>query len=114
LALRLDVIRNEGSKNRRTFLKGACFAGAAALLASCPVFIERHLVQRNHYRVPVPLLPKSFNGFRVVHLTDLHMGFLVSRAFIEKVISVCFIVAWDMGSARGFGSPPRVPRTGSW
>jgi predicted MPP superfamily phosphohydrolase len=73
--------------NRRTFLKGACFGGAAALLASYPVLIERQLVQRNHYRLPVPHLPRSFNGFRVVHLTDLHLGFLVSRAFIEKVIA---------------------------
>ena len=70
--------------NRRKFLKIACFGGAAALLASYPVLIERWLVQINHYRIPVRRLPESFVGLRVVHLTDLHLGFLVSRTFIEK------------------------------
>jgi predicted MPP superfamily phosphohydrolase len=73
--------------NRRKFLKIACYGGAAALLASYPVFIERNLVQINNYRIPVPFLPKAFNGFRVVHLTDLHLGFLVSESFIENVIN---------------------------
>ena len=72
--------------NRRKFLKIACYGGAAALFASYPVFIERNLVQLNIYRIPVPSLPKAFNGFRVVHLTDLHFGFLVSESFIEEVI----------------------------
>lgn len=72
--------------NRRNFLKIGCFGGAAALLASYPVFIERSLVQINNYRIPVPFLPKAFNGFRIVHLSDLHMGFLVSESFIERVI----------------------------
>ncbi len=72
--------------NRRKFLKLACYGGVAALLASYPVFIERNLVQINTYRIPVPSLPKSFHGFRVVHLTDLHLGFLVSEAFIKGVV----------------------------
>jgi predicted MPP superfamily phosphohydrolase len=70
--------------NRRHFLKLACYGGAAALLASYPVMIERYLVQINHYRIPVPRLPKAFDNLRVVHLTDLHLGFLVSKAFIEN------------------------------
>ena len=73
--------------NRRKFLKMACFGGAAALLASYPVWIERHLVQVNHYRIPVPLLPSAFNGFRIAHLTDLHCGRFVSPSFIEGVIA---------------------------
>ena len=72
--------------NRRKFLKIACYSGAAALVASYPVLFERNLVQINNYHIPVPFLPKSFNGIRVVHLTDLHMGLLVSESFIESVI----------------------------
>ncbi len=94
--------------NRRKFLKLAYFGGVAALLASYPVFIERNLVQINTYRISVPSLPKSFNGFRVVHLTDLHLGFLVSESFIQGVVAksnslkpdaiVCtgdYVHAWD-------------------
>jgi predicted MPP superfamily phosphohydrolase len=72
--------------NRRKFLKIACYGGVAALFASYPVFVERNLVQINNYRIPVPSLPKSFSGFRVVHLTDLHFGYLVSESFIYGVI----------------------------
>ena len=72
--------------NRRKFLKKAFYGGVAALFASYPVFIERNLVQINNYRIPVPSLPKSFSGFRVVHLTDLHFGCLVSESFIYGVI----------------------------
>ncbi len=73
--------------NRRSFLKIACCGGIATLFASYPVFIERNLVQINNYRIPVPELPKAFNGIRIVHLTDLHFGFLVSESFIEGVIN---------------------------
>ncbi len=72
--------------DRREFLKLAWYGGGAALLASYSVFIERNLVQINSYRIPVPSLPKAFNGFRVVHLTDLHLGVLASESFIEGVV----------------------------
>jgi len=51
------------------------------------VFIERNLVQMNHYRIPVPALPKAFENFRMVHLTDLHLGFLVSKSFLKGVVN---------------------------
>lgn len=82
--------------NRRRFLKMACYGGAAALLGSYPVLIERNLVQINHYRIPVPRLPRAFNGFRAIHLTDLHLGFLVSAAFVEKVIHTANSLEPDM------------------
>ncbi len=72
--------------NRRTFLKFSFFGGAAALVGSYPVLIERNLVQVNRYRIPVANLPPSFNGFTIAHLTDLHLGFLVSESFIESVV----------------------------
>lgn len=72
--------------NRRTFLKLALFGGASALIGSYPVFIERNIVQVNRYRVPIADLPLSFHGFTIAHLTDLHLGFLVSTSFIEEVV----------------------------
>jgi predicted MPP superfamily phosphohydrolase len=44
------------------------------------------MVMTNTYRVPVPRLPPAFSGFRIVHLTDLHLGPLVSLNFINGVI----------------------------
>lgn len=43
-------------------------------------------MQVNRYRVPIADLPRSFHGFTIAHLTDLHLGFLVSESFIEEVV----------------------------
>jgi predicted MPP superfamily phosphohydrolase len=72
--------------NRRNFLKSAFSGGAFILAGSYPVFIERNIVQINRYKIPVPNLPLSFHGFTLAHLTDIHLGFLVSEAFVEEIV----------------------------
>jgi uncharacterized protein len=72
--------------DRRRFLKIISGAGIAGAVCSYPVFIERYLVQVNRYRIPVSRLPSSFDGFTIVHLTDLHYGSLVPLNFLDKVI----------------------------
>ena len=72
--------------NRRTFLKSALSVGALVFAGSYPVFIERNIVQVNRYKVPVPNLPLSFHGFTLAHLTDIHLGFLVSPSFVEQIV----------------------------
>lgn len=72
--------------NRRTFLKYVFYGGVVSLAASYPVFIERNIVLINRYLVPVPCLPSSFNGFTLAHLTDVHLGFLVSESFVENIV----------------------------
>lgn len=72
---------------RRRFLRLGAALGAGALLASYPVVIERAIVLINHYRIPVPNLPPAFAGLRVVHLTDLHYGPLVSLGLIRSVVA---------------------------
>jgi hypothetical protein len=71
---------------RRQFLKRACSLGSIGLLASYPVFVERYIVLTNIYRVSVPNLPEAFSGFRIVHLSDLHYGFLVPLGLIRYVV----------------------------
>ena len=72
---------------RRKFLKLAGIGGVPALLlGGYPFLIERNFVHINRYRIPVPALPESFNGFRVAHLTDLHLGPFVSKTFIKDVV----------------------------
>ncbi len=71
---------------RRRFIKGIGLWAGGGLMAGYPFFIERYLVQVNLYDVPVPRLPASFDGFRIVHLTDLHHGFLVPERYIGGVI----------------------------
>jgi len=72
--------------NRRRFLRLGGLVGAAGLVASYPVFIERYLILTNHYRIPVPNLPRAFSGFRIVQLSDFHYGPLVPLALIRHVV----------------------------
>jgi predicted MPP superfamily phosphohydrolase len=39
-----------------------------------------------HVRVPISNLPKSLSGFRIVQLSDLHIGESVRREHIEKLV----------------------------
>lgn len=72
--------------NRRQFLKKSILGGGA-LLAAYPFLIERYIVEVNLYQIPVPHLPHNFVNFRIIHLSDLHYGFLVPKIFIESVIA---------------------------
>jgi predicted MPP superfamily phosphohydrolase len=71
---------------RRSFLKLSLYAGAATLLGSYPIFIERNIVVINRYKISLPDLPESFNGFSIAHLTDIHYGLLVSKSFVENIV----------------------------
>lgn len=72
--------------NRRFFLKAALSGGALVLVGSYPIFIERNIVQINHYKIPIHNLPTSFHGFRLAQLTDIHLGFMVSPTFVKEII----------------------------
>jgi predicted MPP superfamily phosphohydrolase len=72
--------------NRRQFIKRSIFWGIGALMASYPLFIERHRFQVNTYKIPVPHLPPAFDGFTMVHLTDIHYGFLMPLCVVKKLL----------------------------
>ncbi|MGE5310605.1 MAG: metallophosphoesterase, partial [Nitrospirota bacterium] len=72
---------------RHRFLRFASSFATAAFVATYSVFIERYLVLTNTYGIPVPHLPEAFRGFRIVHLTDLHYGFLIPLWVMRHVVS---------------------------
>lgn len=83
----METSPSDAPLSRRSFLKWSAWGGlTAGLIASYPVFIERSIVLLNRYRIPVPNLPAAFEGLKVVHLTDIHHGFLVSLDFVRAVV----------------------------
>ncbi|SJM90124.1 metallophosphoesterase [Crenothrix polyspora] len=67
-------------------MKWVLSGGALVLAGSYPTFIERTTVLVNHYKIPLPRLPAAFHGFRLAQLTDIHLGQLVSAAFVEGLV----------------------------
>lgn len=80
---------------RRQFLRGFMAAGAG-LAAAYPVMIERNLLGVNYYRIPVSNLPRTFTGFKIVQLTDIHYGPLVSSRFVREVVGLANSVGGDL------------------
>lgn len=72
--------------NRRIFLQFALASGAIALVGTYSVFIERVRVQVNRYKIPIDNLPRAFHGFTLAQLTDIHLGYLVSEAFVKELV----------------------------
>lgn len=87
--------------NRRAFLKLSVSAGTIALLGSYPIFIERNIVTINKYQIFLNELPESFNGYTIAHLTDMHLGALVSESFIKGVVDKTNILKTDMIACTG-------------
>lgn len=71
---------------RRRFLKSTLYSSAVALVGFYPLFIERHKVLVNRYQIPIADLPRSFDGFTLAHLTDIHLGSFVSKSFVEEIV----------------------------
>jgi predicted MPP superfamily phosphohydrolase len=72
--------------SRRRFLRYLCGAGVAGAAACYPVFIEHQMILKTRYQIHIPNLPRAFKGFRIVHLTDLHHGFLVPLSVVDDVV----------------------------
>jgi predicted MPP superfamily phosphohydrolase len=72
--------------SRRRFLRYLFGAGVVGAAACYPVFIERQMILKTRYQIHIPNLPRAFKGFRIVHLTDLHHGFLVPLSVVDDVV----------------------------
>jgi len=50
------------------------------------VFIEPRWIERTQIEIAVPNLPAEFEGYRIVHLTDIHFNFVSGEMFLNRVI----------------------------
>jgi uncharacterized protein len=74
------------SPERRKLLQ-ASYSIPAAMIGYGAV-IERDRFQLKEVDIPVPGLPKSLHGLRIVQLTDIHMGTFLSERELERVVGL--------------------------
>jgi predicted MPP superfamily phosphohydrolase len=87
--------------NRRDFLKYSLGVSAGALVASYPVFIERYMIAVNHYDIPVPNLPSSFEDFTICQISDIHYGLLTPMMVVDYVLKTAMHEETDIIACTG-------------
>ncbi|MFC1746571.1 metallophosphoesterase [Candidatus Riflebacteria bacterium] len=50
-------------------------------------FIERHRLERLKLDISSPYIPDSFDGYRILHLSDLHLDFFSTRWRLKNILS---------------------------
>ncbi len=58
--------------------------------------VEPTWLEVNHLRVPVADLPPAFDGFRVVQLSDLHLGPKVTDAYVAEAVDLALAQEPDL------------------
>jgi len=91
---------------RRGFLKWSLRSvGAAAALGTGGIVyvsqVEPYLVQVRAHEVTLPNLPASFDGYRIGHISDLHMGGWMTPAHMETVAATLDTLKPDLLAITG-------------
>lgn len=68
-------------------------AAGGGVYATC---IEPEWLAVGRVRVPLPNLSSSFEGYRIAHLTDLHLGRTVTQAHIARAVDLALQLAPDL------------------
>ncbi len=104
--LAADLVHARGWLNPGA-LSAGIVGGAVALLAAGSWRARRPAVVR--VDVPIANLPADLEGFRIVQLSDLHVGATLRRDFVERVVAVANRLAPDLIALTGDvadGLPP--------
>ena len=87
--LRRRARARRGALTRRAFFKRAAgygLTGGGALLGGYSVLLEPAWLRVQRLRLPLDGLPPELAGFRLVHLTDLHLGRFITAAHLLEVV----------------------------
>jgi uncharacterized protein len=86
------------SPSRRQFLKQSAIALSAApfVAGSYGLFYGRLNLETTHQRIRLRRLPKAFEGFRIVQLSDLHISPFMSADEIRKYVEIANQLRGDL------------------
>ena len=89
---------NLRSPERRRFLKETAIALSAApfVAGAYGLFYGRLNLETTHMQIKLRRLPKTFEGFRIVQLSDLHISSFMSAEEIRKYVAIANQLKGDL------------------
>jgi len=84
---------------RRRLLARATAGGAvlaAGGVTGCGMWNAFHPPVVNEVAVKLPGLPKALDGFSIVHLSDIHVGPVIQRRFMDELVRRCNALRPDL------------------
>lgn len=75
---------------RRRFLKRSLQLGILSLLSTSiyGFFVERRWLHIHRLKLRFHRLPQAFRGVRIVHFSDLHLGFFMGKERLHDIVKV--------------------------
>ncbi len=98
--------------SRREFLRGvssAAVLGSSSLLGAAGVAQARAVPAIQRVAVPLANLPADLEGFRIAQITDLHLGPILGRAWLEAVVGASNELEPDLVAVTGDLADGYVP-----
>jgi len=92
------------SPERRRFLARAAVGGAGVVAAGFSAYGVRRAFAPpviDELAVRVPRLPRAFDGLRIVQVSDVHIGDVLGRPFLEDMVRRCNALRPDLVAVTG-------------
>jgi predicted MPP superfamily phosphohydrolase len=92
------------SPERRDFLlsaTGGVAVGATSILGAAGIHGARRLPEVVEVEVPIAGLPKAFDGYHIVQLSDVHVGETIDKDFITPIIEQVTSLSPDLVALTG-------------
>lgn len=89
---------------RRLFLSQLTALGAlgtGSILTGIAAFTALRKLRINEFSIKLAKLPRSFHGFRIVQLTDLHIGPTLGKEWVEHVVEKTMSLQPDLIAITG-------------
>jgi len=104
------------SQERRQFLARAAVGGAALVTAGFSTYGVRRAFGAptiDELAVKLPRLHRAFDGLRIVQLSDVHIGDVLGRSFLEETVQRCNALRPDLVALTGDLVDGKLERIGS-
>jgi len=92
------------STERRQFLARAAVGGAVLVTAGASAYGVRRAFAPpviDQFSVRLPRLPRAFDGLRIVQVSDVHIGDVLGRPFLEDMVQRCKALKPDLVAITG-------------